>query len=110
MRTTTYSTTWRNKWLTAHAVTIDDMIEALEAAAQELRTMRDAGIWLDGAADDDYAQLVTTDPAAAEKFGLHEDEYEDEYYEDEEEDEDWLSGPNGKDPGSLNGHHGKDDH
>jgi hypothetical protein len=72
-----YSLLWRNKWLTAHATTIDDMIEALEGAAAELRALRDAGVRLEGGAEDDYAYLVTTDPAVATKYGFEEEELED---------------------------------
>jgi hypothetical protein len=89
----TYSTTWRNKWLTANATTIDDMIEALEAAAAELRAMRDAGVRLEGGAEDDFAHLVTTDPAVAEKYGFEEDEVED----------DLSDGRNGHDAGGFEG-------
>ncbi len=77
--TQTYWTFWRNKWLTADAETIDDMIAGLESAAAMLREMRDAGVVLEGGAEDDYARLVTTDPAVAEKYGFEpEEEYEDE--------------------------------
>jgi hypothetical protein len=68
---------WRNKWLTANARTIDDMIIAFGAAADELKAMRDDGAVLDpeGGTADDYAYLVTTDPAVAKKYGM-EDETE----------------------------------
>jgi hypothetical protein len=72
-----YVLLWRNKWLTSEARTIDDLIAALDAAAAELRAMNRDGIVLDpdrGTADD-YAQLVTTDPAVAKKYGM-EDEAE----------------------------------
>ena len=39
-----YVLLWRNKWLTAQARTIDDMIQALGSAAAELKAMRDAGV------------------------------------------------------------------
>ncbi len=63
---------WRNKWLTAGAKTIDDMIEDLQAAADGLREMRDAGVVLedDGGTEDDYATLVTRDPDVAARFGF----------------------------------------
>lgn len=66
-----YVMTWRNKWLTAEAKTIDDMAAMLRAAAAELEEMSRQGVILeeDGVGDD-YAQLVTTDPKVAEKFGL----------------------------------------
>ncbi|NCC32367.1 MAG: hypothetical protein EOM24_10135, partial [Chloroflexia bacterium] len=59
-----YISTWRNKWLTADAKTIEDMINMLRAAADELDQMRRDGVVLEdeGGIGDDYAQLVTTDP------------------------------------------------
>lgn len=97
-RKTRYYLLWRNKWITAHAETIDDMINGLEGGAEELRKMRDAGIVLDGGAEDDYAYLVTEDPEVAEKFGLIEEEFDEEDYDedyDEDDEEDTLSGRNG---------------
>ena len=88
-----YSLTWRNKWLTADATTIDDMIAALEGAAAELRALRDAGVQLEGGAEDDYAYLVTTDPAVAAKHGFEEEEIED----DEAFEADEGHGSNGRD-------------
>src|SRR5262249_38887841 len=58
----TYSLTWRNKYLTIDAETIEDMIQAYEEALQPLREMKAAGITLDQGAADDYALLVTDDP------------------------------------------------
>jgi hypothetical protein len=65
---------WRNKWLTADATCLDDMIRRLREAAVYLQAMRDAGVTLldDGCAGDDYAHLVTNDPEVAKKFGLDE--------------------------------------
>lgn len=82
-----YVTTWRNKWLTAEANSIEDMISSLRSAADHLDQMRKDGVVLDddGGAGDDYARLVTTDPAIAEKYGMVE---ESEYWGDDEEDED----------------------
>ncbi len=82
-----YYLTWRNKFLTLGAQTIDDMIEGLESAAQELREMRSAGVVLDGGAEDDYAHFVTSDPAVAKRFGFEEEEEleEDDFEEVEEE-------------------------
>jgi hypothetical protein len=79
-----YYLTWRNKFLTTDAETIDDMIEGLESAVQDLREMRSAGVVLEGGAEDDYAQFVTSDPAVAKKFGFEEEEEfeEDDFEED----------------------------
>ena len=70
-----YVTLWRDKRLTAHARTIDDMIAALRDAADELENMRKDGVALepDGGAGGDYARLVTTDPEVAKKYGMVEE-------------------------------------
>jgi hypothetical protein len=68
----TYTYTWRNKFLTQEAHTMDDMIAALRAAADQLQAMKDAGVTLsdDGRMVDDYAELTTTDRAVAKKYGF----------------------------------------
>lgn len=89
---TRYITLWRNKWLTAQAETLDEMIMSLKGAARDLDSMRRDGVVLeegDGTADD-YALLVTTDPDVAKKYGmLEESEFwsVDEEGSDEEEDD-----------------------
>lgn len=72
-----YMTLWRNNWLTADAKTLEEMIASLRAAADHLQAMKDDGVVLnpDGGTSDDYAYLVTYDPAVAKKWGL-EDERE----------------------------------
>ena len=89
----TYSLIWRNKWLTTDANTIDEMIAALEAAVAELRAMRDAGVQLEGGAEDDYACLITDDPAVAAQYGFEE--------EDEPFEADDFGGSNGHGEGPL---------
>jgi hypothetical protein len=81
-----YERTWRNKWLTAQATSITDMIEALREAVAELQEMQAADVVLvdDGGTADDYARLVTDDPVVAAKFGFEEEE-PDEEDEDAEE-------------------------
>jgi hypothetical protein len=70
---------------TAHhskAKPIDEMIESLRAAADQLDAMRKAGVTLEGdGAEDDYATLVTTDPTVANDFGMEE---KGEYLDDED--------------------------
>jgi hypothetical protein len=79
-RSRSYTCTWRNKWLTAEATTLDEMATMLQDAAKELLAMRDAGVVLDAQSmEDDYALLSTTDPAVAERFQFNE--------EDDEEDD-----------------------
>jgi hypothetical protein len=66
-----YVFTWRSQGLAAGAKTIDDMIAALEGAADALRVLKEGGVALDaGAAAGDDACLLTTDPAVAERFGF----------------------------------------
>jgi hypothetical protein len=82
-----YTMTWRNKWLTAEAKSIEDMIAALRAAADELDEMRKAGVRLidDGGVVHDYAELETTDPEVAQRFGL--EAVEDDDIDDDIEDD-----------------------
>ena len=84
-----YEMFWRNKWLTSEAQTIDDMIDCLRGAADELAAMKEAGITLDpeGGTGDDYATLITSDAEVAAKFGLQQWEDEEEFEEEEEEEE-----------------------
>ncbi|MBA3311986.1 MAG: nucleotidyltransferase family protein [Planctomycetota bacterium] len=79
-----YMTLWRNKWLTSEAKTMDDMISTLRVAADRLQAMKDDGVHLDqnGGTTDDYAYLITYDPAVAKKWGL---EDEREYWGDEDD-------------------------
>jgi len=79
-----YMTIWRNKFLTIDAKSLDEMIEILGGAVQELKDMRADGVTLDpdGGTADDYAYLVTTDSVIAKKYGM-EDESE---FWDEDED------------------------
>ena len=82
-----YITTWRNKWLTAEAKSIEDMISKLRSAADHLDQMRKDGVVLDdkGGVGDDDAHLVTMDPKVAEKYGLV-DEFD--YWGDNEKGQD----------------------
>jgi len=82
-----YVTLWRNKWLTADAKSIDDMIAALRDAANHLEDMRKDGVMLenDGSTGNDYARLFTTDPEVAKRYDMVE---ESEFWgDDEDEDE-----------------------
>jgi hypothetical protein len=73
--------------VTSEANTIDDIIESLRAAADHLDGMRKAGVTLEenGGVGDDYATLVTTDPEAAQKFGMEEER---EYLDEKDDDTD----------------------
>jgi len=81
-----YELLWRNKFLTIEAKTIDDMIQSLQSAVDELQTMKEVGVTLDetGGTADDYARLITTDPSVAEKFGFEMEEWD---WDDEDEDD-----------------------
>jgi len=82
-----YIATWRNKWLSAEAKSIEEMIGLLRAAADRLDQMQKDGVVLEneGGVGDDYARLVTTDRIVAEKYGMVD---ESEYWAVDEEDED----------------------
>lgn len=69
-----YETIWRNKWLTADATSIEDMVRMLREAADTLQELADAGLVLDGDCGDDYARLYTTNPQVAKKLRLHKTE------------------------------------
>lgn len=79
-----YKAIWRNKWPAAEAKTLDEMIVRLREAADELEAMRKDGVTLDpaGGTADDYAILVTSDPAIAKKYDMHD---ESEFWDDDEE-------------------------
>ena len=70
-----YVMLWRNKWLTADAKSLEDMIKGLQSAADTLRSMLADGVTLDseGGTSDDYACLVTTDPMIAKKYDMHDE-------------------------------------
>jgi hypothetical protein len=83
----TYEALWRNKWLTAEATSLDEMIRSLREAADQLEAMKVDGVVLDadGGTSDDYARLVTTDPVIARKYDMHEEsEFWDEVDESDE--------------------------
>ena len=81
-----YMQLWRNKFLTLDAKSIDDMIAGLQGAVEVLETMRADGVTLEenGGTGDDYAYLVTLDPAVAKKYDMHE---ESEFWGDDEQED-----------------------
>lgn len=81
-----YITLWRNKWLTADAESLADMIDGLQSATDTLRAMLADGVTLDpeGGTSDDYACLVTTDPIIAKKYDMHDEQ---EFWGDDREEE-----------------------
>ena len=74
-----YHLTWRNKFLTNDAKSINEMIDNLQFAVEQLQEMRDAGVTLDGGAEDDYAVLITDDPKVADRYGFWEVEEEEDF-------------------------------
>jgi hypothetical protein len=70
-----YVLIWRNKWLTAEAKSIDEMIASLGEAAELLANMKRDGVELgpQGDTGNDYAYLVTSDPEIARKYGMSEE-------------------------------------
>jgi hypothetical protein len=70
-----YLTLWRNKFLTTEATTLREMITKLEGAVATLKAMQADGVTLDPSSGtaDDYAHLVTTDPAVAKKYDMHDE-------------------------------------
>ena len=83
---TVYTLIWCNRWPTANAETIDDMIDRLQGAANELRAMRAKGVVMsyDCCVPEDHAELITTDPKVAKEFGFEEEEWSDEDHECDE--------------------------
>ena len=70
-----YMQLWRSKLLTRDAISIDDMIAGLRSAVETLEAMRADGVTLEegrGRADN-CAYLVTSDPAVAAKYDMHEE-------------------------------------
>ncbi len=65
-------TTWRNKWLTSHAVTIDDFIPTFEALAKKFKDWKEWGIQLldNGPVKDDYATFIINDMDVAIRAGF----------------------------------------
>ena len=71
-----FVSTWRNQALSLDAISIDQVVDALKAAAARLEQMKADGITLDpdGGTADDYALLVTNDPEVAERYGFTDEE------------------------------------
>ena len=96
---TRYYLIWRNKSLTDEAEDLEDMIAALEQAADTLREMHEVGVWLEGSPGQDFAYLVTDDQEVAFEYGFEEEEEGDEEYNEEEYDEEYDSEYEGEEDG-----------
>ena len=68
---------WKNRYLTLNAGSLSEMSARLLEAAERVQTMVDAGVTLQGGAEDDAALLVTDDVDVAEQFGMTESTDED---------------------------------
>jgi hypothetical protein len=64
-----FVTTWRNKWITSHATSIDDFIDTFEYLAEMFKKWKQMGIKLlnDRGVQDDYARFFTHDKEVAIK-------------------------------------------
>jgi dsDNA-specific endonuclease/ATPase MutS2 len=65
-----YERTWRAKGLADGCENLDEIIEALETEAAELKQMRQEGVVLSGPVEDDYATLTTEDDEVAARQGF----------------------------------------
>jgi len=72
MEKTKYVSTWRNKWITAGAGSIDDFIKTFEALAKMFKEWKEMGIKLspESSTGDDYAEFYAEDMDVAIKAGF----------------------------------------
>ena len=65
-------TTWRNKWITSNAATINDFISIFEALAKQFKNWQEWGIKLmdNGGVKDDYATFIVNDMDVAIRAGF----------------------------------------
>ena len=72
MEKTKYVSTWRNKWITSNASSIDDFIGTFGALAKMFKEWKELGIRLnpDSSTGDDYAEFYTNDMEVAIKAGF----------------------------------------
>lgn len=74
-----YEMLWRNKWLTADARSVDEMISCFEASIVALKELKSDGVQLDPEGmGDDYAHFWTEDPEIARKHDMYPSEDEEE--------------------------------
>ena len=72
MEKTKYVSTWRNKWITAGASSMDHFIQTFEHLAKKFKDWKEMGIKLDleSSTGDDYAEFYTEDMDVAIKAGF----------------------------------------
>ena len=70
-----YMMIWRNKFLTIHTKSFDEMMESLSESVETLKAMKADGVMFDpdGGTADDYVYLYTTDPNVARKYDMHDE-------------------------------------
>lgn len=68
--TTTYTGHMQGKFIYDGSKTLDDMMNSLLEDLQMLKEMKEAGVQLVSEVDNDFAFLMTDDPAVAKRFGL----------------------------------------
>jgi hypothetical protein len=68
---------WRSRWNASNAKSLDDLLETLTDAVEQLQVMKADGVALDpaGETSDGHVRLVTGNPSVAAKYGM-EDERE----------------------------------
>ncbi len=67
-----YEGTWRAKWTTDGAKTLEEAARKLEEVASHLRELSRDGVELTHPIVEDYGFIRTTDPEVAKKYGLYE--------------------------------------
>lgn len=72
MKTPTFESIIRGKWLYDGCANLEEMATRLDAMAVTLRAMHVDGIKVNQVVEDDYAFISTDDAIIAEKYGLHE--------------------------------------
>ena len=72
MEKTKYVSTWRKKWITANANSIDDFIKTFEGLVEMFKEWKEVGVKLypGCATGDDYAEFYTEDMEVAIKVGF----------------------------------------
>lgn len=81
-----YDTIWRAKWTCDGAKTLSEAAAMLRAAADDLEAMEKDGLQLEQEIGNDYAFIVTIDPALAKKYNMQEREEDEGDGEEDNED------------------------
>jgi len=77
-----------NKWFAADATNLDELVQAVEQYAEDLKTYKKKGIILDTTyLRDGITELYTYDEALSAELGFERDQFEDEGETGEREDQ-----------------------